>query len=145
MTLGRLGEELVACWLEGQGSQILHRRWHCRWGEIDLIALGSDRGQSLLTFVEVKTRSSGNWDADGLLALTPKKQQKLLRAAQLFLSEFPEYGDRACGFALALVKSQKLAAGGSELDFPKAIAIGVPVTVGGYRLVLHAYLPFVLE
>ena len=36
--IGELGEQLVAGWLQTQDWVILHHRWRCRWGEIDLIA-----------------------------------------------------------------------------------------------------------
>lgn len=86
--IGILAEAIVAQWLIGQGWQILQRRWHCRWGELDLIAqIESSRlqpTQAALAFVEVKARSSGNWDNGGLLAITPQKQAKLWQAAQFF-------------------------------------------------------------
>ena len=37
--IGSLGEKLVSHWLETQGWEILHHQWHCRYGEIDLIAV----------------------------------------------------------------------------------------------------------
>ncbi len=36
--IGVLGEEFVAQWLHSQGWIVLHRRWRCPWGELDLIA-----------------------------------------------------------------------------------------------------------
>ena len=36
--IGILGEDFVASWLQAQGWTILHRRWRCRWGELDIIA-----------------------------------------------------------------------------------------------------------
>lgn len=38
LDIGVLGEDLVAQWLQSTSWMILHRRWRCRWGEIDIIA-----------------------------------------------------------------------------------------------------------
>ncbi|HEY9817520.1 MAG TPA: YraN family protein [Candidatus Obscuribacterales bacterium] len=102
--LGDRGERLVAQWLIQEGWTILQRRWRCQWGELDLVAYRSDgRSRGTLAFVEVKTRSNGNWDADGRLAITPGKKIKLGRAAELFLSRYPHLSDMDCRFDVALV------------------------------------------
>lgn len=104
--IGTLGEDLVAKWLQLQGWAILHRRWYCRWGELDIIA----RRQAELVFVEVKTRQRKNWDADGLLAITASKQAKLWQAAELFLADRPELAELDCRFDVALVRSDRFPA-----------------------------------
>jgi len=165
--LGLLGEQLVAQWLQSQDWVILHHRWRCRWGEIDLIAqLGEmeRRGyggispdpsyRSTLAFVEVKTRGKGNWDADGLLAITPTKQAKLWQTAALFLAERPDLASLPCRFDVALVNSMRLAqrwrdddtntsdsslANSNVIQLP-AVQLGQPVFVAGYQLILQDYL-----
>jgi putative endonuclease len=97
--LGELGEALVAAWLIQEGWMIEARRWRCRAGELDLVA----RSGQELAFVEVKTRSPGNWDRNGALAITPAKQLKLLRTAELFLIQHPQWAHLARRFDVALV------------------------------------------
>jgi putative endonuclease len=98
--IGDRGEILVAQLLQNNGWQILETQWRCRWGELDLIAC--DR--QWLLFVEVKTRSDRNWDADGSLAITTKKQAKIIKAASIFLGQHPHLAKLACRFDVALVK-----------------------------------------
>lgn len=137
--LGELGEALVADWLQGQGWQILERQWHCRWGELDLVAVRADgetRGNRvpdfqvrptlpLLAFVEVKTRSQGNWDADGLMAINTRKQKNLWQAARLYLVRNPHWAEALCRFDVALVvcRPSSRAAGLTQQPFPKGQAL----------------------
>jgi putative endonuclease len=160
--IGELGEKLVAEWLQTRDWVILHHRWRCRWGEIDLIAQRKERRRGelptafspLLAFVEVKTRSRGNWDANGLLAITPSKQAKLCQTAQLFLAERSDLANLPCRFDVALV-SYHCVSQTSRRDrtdsFPKSAAIdkaiqvppmklGQPILRAGYQFILQDYI-----
>ena len=158
--IGALGEDLIAKYLQAKGWLILHRRWHCRWGELDIIAQPQ---QGELVFVEVKTRSPRNWDANGLLAITSQKQAKLWQAAELFLAASPELADGVCRFDVALVSYQRLTRKSSEYFYsPETVisCVDPPLTadkkysnvgqcllileptanVAGYRLILQEYI-----
>lgn len=105
--IGTLGEQLVAQWLISKKCTILHRQWHSRFGEIDIIARGrSGQGTlrtEILAFIEVKTRSHGNWDANGLLSITQSKQKKLRTTARYYLVRHPHLSHLPCRFDIALV------------------------------------------
>lgn len=110
--LGDRGEALVVQWLQRQGWAIVAQQWHCRWGELDIVAQHPQVG---LAFVEVKTRRSGSLDQGGRLAITPKKQKKLWHSAQLFLTEHIELGELPCRFDVALVAQGPLSRSPSAL------------------------------
>jgi putative endonuclease len=99
--IGELGEKFVGQWLENKGYLILHYNWRCQWGEIDLIA--QNKTNSELIFVEVKTRSNNNWDENGLLAITPKKQAKIQTTIEIFFSKHPHFVDFPCRIDVAIV------------------------------------------
>ncbi|MCI9262991.1 MAG: YraN family protein [Oscillospiraceae bacterium] len=82
--LGRWGETLVAEDLRKKGCTILAAGWHCRFGEIDLIA--SDG--IYLRFVEVKLRRDPHF-AQAREFVDARKQEKLRLSAQLYLAENP--------------------------------------------------------
>jgi putative endonuclease len=102
--LGTLGEDLVAKWMMAKGWTVKDRQWHCTYGELDLVLTQGHPGQGgQIAFVEVKTRSHGNWDADGLMAITRRKQTKLWKTAQVYLLKNPQWGNAVCRFDVALV------------------------------------------
>ena len=52
--LGKAGEDVSCIYLEQIGYRIIERNFHCRQGEIDIIAKDRDE----YVFIEVKTRSN---------------------------------------------------------------------------------------
>jgi putative endonuclease len=98
--VGSAGENFVAELLKANGWQVIATQWHCRWGELDIVA----RDRRWLIFVEVKTRSDRAWDECGLLAISPQKQRKLYLAASEFLKRHPQLASLDCRFDIALVQ-----------------------------------------
>lgn len=86
-TLGRLGEDAAARYLEAHGFHVTARNLHIGHAEIDLIA----ENDGFLLFVEVKTRRqvpgfSGVYGVPAA-AVGPKKQAILTAAAENYLRE----------------------------------------------------------
>ena len=132
MNIGKKGEEVVAQWLINSGGRILHHRWRWKRGEIDLIAIASDT----LLFIEVKTRNRSNWDANGLLAITPQKQARVISTAQLFLIKHPHLAEQPCRFDVAIVRHQPISRAISILP----LHILADITTGT-NLLLIDYIP----
>jgi putative endonuclease len=142
--IGNLGEKLVDRWLQLQGYRILHKRWHCRWGEIDLIA--TKKMPPILAFVEIKTRNYRNWDANGLLAINNTKQAKIIKTANLFLAENPDLESYPCRFDAAIVshdRTQEI----TDLEIEAAtIEIGRSIIISsGWKLTLLEYIENAFE
>ncbi len=133
--IGTLGEDFVAQQLTFCGWKILHRRWKGgRRGEIDIIAEYKNTTQELtLAFVEVKTRSAGNWDSGGRDAVESRKQTKCVRAAQMFLIEHPDKENCTCRFDVAIVCCEPKSRRAPLRD-------GISVQESGYYLTLQEYI-----
>ena len=79
---GLAGEQTAAEWLRTQkGMRTLECRYRNKAGEIDLIMLDGET----VVFVEVKTRLTASAQ-DGLMAVDRKKQERIARAAVLYLT-----------------------------------------------------------
>lgn len=82
--IGNRGETLAAAFLEERGYRILCRNYHCRGGELDIVA----QHGGILAFVEVKTRTADSFGAPAE-AVNRSKQKRLLLAASDYLWKRP--------------------------------------------------------
>lgn len=83
--IGDLGETKAAEFLESKGCRIVCRNYHCRYGEIDIIA----QTDEYILFVEVKTRARNGFGTPAE-AVDRKKQKKLIITAYDFLGKNPK-------------------------------------------------------
>lgn len=97
--LGHRGEDAAARWYQRHGFRIAARNFRTRMGELDLVAVR----EGLLVIAEVKTRSGNAGFGAPAEAVDRHKQQRLIRAAQLFLQRYPEYAELAVRFDVAEV------------------------------------------
>lgn len=81
---GQLGEQQALAYLRKQGLSLVETNFNCKAGEIDLIM----RERDTLVFVEVRKRD-GTVPGAAAESITPAKKRRVIRAAQLYLSQFP--------------------------------------------------------
>ncbi len=96
---GRLGERLARWRLTLAGYRIVRTNYRTRHGEIDIIARDGD----CLVFVEVKTKSSGNYGPPEE-AVDERKRKKIAETALMYLAEHGGEGDTACRFDVVTVE-----------------------------------------
>lgn len=96
LILGARGEAAVADDLRHRGYTILACNYKRPCGEIDIIA----RNQSMIIFIEVKTRTKNYFDAAELI--TPAKQKRIVMTASSYLLAH-NYATMACRFDVALI------------------------------------------
>jgi putative endonuclease len=77
---GTAAEDLALRYLEARGLILVARNFRCRTGELDLIM----RDGQHLVFVEVRSRGHNRFGTPAE-SVTRRKQQRLLRAAALYL------------------------------------------------------------
>lgn len=88
--IGKEGEELASAFLKSNGYMIIENNFSNYLGEIDIIARDNDT----LCFVEVKTRSSDQYDSP-FEAVTPRKQSQIARVALSYLQETDQMNTKA--------------------------------------------------
>ena len=79
---GKEGERFCASYFERLGYKIIDCNYHCRFGEIDVIA----ENEKSIVFAEVKTRSKV-CIAEAREAVTFAKQKKIMLTALDFISK----------------------------------------------------------
>ena len=86
-------ETRARSFLEAQGLTWLESNFRCRLGEIDLI-MSEDQ---CVCFIEVRYRRSKGYGGAGA-SITRSKQLKIIRAAQVYLSQHRSLQNRALRF-----------------------------------------------
>lgn len=104
-TSGKLAEDTAQQYLQTHGLRLLHRNWTCRSGELDLVMLDGDT----VVFVEVRYRRHAAWGG-ALESVDVHKQQKLIKAAQLFLMKESCWAKHPCRFDVVAIGSGSNAA-----------------------------------
>ncbi len=95
-------ESYAADWLAARGLRIVTRNFRCRVGEIDLIAHHGDT----LVFVEVRARTASRFAA-AAATVDRRKQQRLLRTAQLYLQKHPAAAQSPCRFDVIAIQPRQ--------------------------------------
>ncbi|RJG03056.1 YraN family protein [Noviherbaspirillum sedimenti] len=98
---GQAGEEAALAYLLQHGLTLVTRNFRCKAGEIDLIM----REHASLVFVEVRKRASLDYGG-AAASITPAKQRRLLRAAQVYLLRFKTLP--ACRFDVVAIDAGHL-------------------------------------
>lgn len=81
--MGQKGEKLAEKYLRRKGYRLRTRKYHCAYGEIDLIAQHRDT----VVFVAVRTQSSDRYGSS-YDALTSRKKQHIKRTAKDYLYKY---------------------------------------------------------
>lgn len=80
--VGKEKEQLAGAYLEKNGYEIIEYNFHCRQGEIDIIA----KDEEYLVFCEVKYRS-GKTSGTPFEAVDYKKQKTISRCAHFYIAK----------------------------------------------------------
>lgn len=91
-------EHYVEQFLKHKGLKLLDRNYSSRYGEIDLIMLES----STLSFIEVRYRASVA-HGSGAESVDYRKQQKIIKTAQVFLQQEHKFQRLNCRFDVVSV------------------------------------------
>lgn len=83
---GKKGEQWAAAWLKENGYIIIEENWRHSYYELDIIA----SRQSILHFIEVKTRSNMNFGYPEE-CVSKKKFSNLMNAAEEYLFHHPQW------------------------------------------------------
>ena len=113
---GNYFEQLACTYLQQQGLTVVAQNWQQpKVGELDLVMIESGSAWSTLVFVEVRQRKRSNF-GDAALSVTTRKQAKIIKTAQYFLQQHPEYADFECRFDVVAFNINKAITAAIEVD-----------------------------
>ena len=91
--IGKDAEKCAEAFLLKQKLTLLERNFSCRFGEIDLIM---QQGNTVV-FIEVRYRNTIKFGG-AAASVTPTKQRKIIRTAELYLSQHKSLCHKICRF-----------------------------------------------
>ena len=95
---GSLFEQQACEFLQAKGLRLIAQNWQQpKVGELDLVMIETGSAWSTLLFIEVRQRKRSTY-GDAALSVTASKQRKVIKTAQCFLQQHPEYADYDCRF-----------------------------------------------
>ncbi|SMN14695.1 Predicted endonuclease distantly related to archaeal Holliday junction resolvase [uncultured Candidatus Thioglobus sp.] len=106
--IGNQAEQLALSYLTQRGMRLIEQNYLTRFGEIDIIMI--DQDEQVLVFVEVRYRQNAHFGS-AIDTVTTNKQEKLIRAAKLYLQAHNQYEEFICRFDVIGLES--------DLKYPK--------------------------
>ena len=97
-SLGKAAEDIAVRYLKKQGVKILQRNFHCRFGELDIIALD----EQILSFVEVRYRKNETL-LTAIETIDERKCRKLLKTSAFYLNFEKKYQSYQCRFDILTI------------------------------------------
>jgi putative endonuclease len=101
--IGDRFEGAARSYLEARGLRFVRANFLCRLGELDLVM----RDGEVLVFVEVRYRRSSAYGG-ALGSITARKQQRIVRAAQVWLRANPWDARRPCRFDVVAFEGESV-------------------------------------
>ena len=95
---GSVFEQQACEFLQAKGLRLIAQNWQQpKVGELDLVMIETGSAWSTLVFIEVRQRKRSAY-GDAAISITAGKQRKVIKTAQCFLQQHPEYADYDCRF-----------------------------------------------
>lgn len=95
---GKVAEDIAANYLLKQNLSLIERNFHCRFGEIDLIALE----QEILVFIEVRYRENERY-LNAIETVDKHKCRKIITTSEYFLNKNKRYRNSQCRFDVVTI------------------------------------------
>jgi len=105
---GQAYERIATNYLKQKGLVLVENNYHCRFGEIDLIMMQQD----ILCFIEVKYRKGSDFGG-AAATIHRKKQQKIIKTAQIYLSQNSRFKNQNCRFDAIIIQQPAI---GNNMD-----------------------------
>lgn len=93
LAIGRAAEDAACRYLEKAGYRLVTRNFRHRLGELDIVAVEN----GVLALVEVRYRKGAGYGG-AAASVTPAKQRRLVRAAQVLLKRHPALAELPARF-----------------------------------------------